>query len=595
VEEVRKALRMTVEDVAKDSADLKARKASLAKATQELRTVTDMYRALSLTEWRDETLEPALAEVDREAREELAKRMEESLRRLLAEGSTTSRLSAAAFIGALGPGLRETGARTAMTRRLTGDLIKLTDDSELRVRDEAARALSNITPEPTEAAPALGKLLKAEEVSLRRTAAESLINLIREDMQLVSGKGKSTTGVQSTWSDVLRTAAAVVPEATTGFTDSDAAVRRLCTEAVQEAAFTLYDYLFEPIKTARTPAVQDPLRSSEELRKPIPGERPNAAGGELEAVQNLTKILANHTMSLVGVLGDPDARVRLASRRALENMADARRRLEGHASAPGTPIPMRERLPAPAREIKEPNKKSATGAGAEEAEAQAGEQPPVSEASQNLLRGIRGPLEKLAAGVHDPDPQVRLVTLDVLELLGDNAIPVGGALVDALRDSDKFVRWAAARTLGKITTPLLPDRAVPGLARMLEDVDLDVRLMAATTLEHYGPSAKGAIPVLARTINRGDTEIRIAALKALQGIGTDSLLVLPAITAALSQPDLRVRQAAAEVLGRFGPLAKEAMGPLQKALDDEDPDVRKAASEAILSIMSPAAEAEKSK
>ena len=55
----------------------------------------------------------------------------------------------------------------------------------------------------------------------------------------------------------------------------------------------------------------------------------------------------------------------------------------------------------------------------------------------------------LAAGLMDPNPRSRLAAVEALETLGDAARPVAPALVRSLQDPDRFVRWAAARTLGK--------------------------------------------------------------------------------------------------------------------------------------------------
>ena len=41
-------------------------------------------------------------------------------------------------------------------------------------------------------------------------------------------------------------------------------------------------------------------------------------------------------------------------------------------------------------------------------------------------------------------------SIDALEMLGDQALPAVPALTRALADPDLFVRWAAARTLGKM-------------------------------------------------------------------------------------------------------------------------------------------------
>src|SRR5581483_10740838 len=56
----------------------------------------------------------------------------------------------------------------------------------------------------------------------------------------------------------------------------------------------------------------------------------------------------------------------------------------------------------------------------------------------------------LAAGIKDPEWQARQSSINVLETLGPDAAPAANALAQALADPDRFVRWAAARALGRL-------------------------------------------------------------------------------------------------------------------------------------------------
>jgi HEAT repeat protein len=204
---------------------------------------------------------------------------------------------------------------------------------------------------------------------------------------------------------------------------------------------------------------------------------------------------------------------------------------------------------------------------------------------------MAGTVQAMIAGLSDPDFRVRLVSIDVLEIRGGAAAPAIPALVRALRDPNKFVRWSAARTLGKLA-PRQGEDVVPALLRMLDDrEDMGVRITAAKAIKEYGkassPAVKQAVPVLARVINRGDKEYIIAVMETIQGIGTEAQGALPAVAWILRNRELpsNVRQVAARTLGRFGPLAVRQLKDLRAVMtSDPDDDLRKEASVAVLSI-----------
>ena len=204
--------------------------------------------------------------------------------------------------------------------------------------------------------------------------------------------------------------------------------------------------------------------------------------------------------------------------------------------------------------------------------------------------GIQGTIQTMIDNLKHPDYRVRLAAVDTLETFGRQAAPAIPALVTALRDYNKFVRWSSARTLGRLN-PRQADEVVPGLMRLLDDrEDPSVRIAAAKALELYGEHAKKAVPELARVINRGDKEYIFAILKTIQGIGTDAAPALPNVAWILSDrsqpPSVRIE--AANTLGRFGPLAKDQLPILREIMtDDPDEDVRNAASTAVLAVDRP--------
>jgi HEAT repeat protein len=200
---------------------------------------------------------------------------------------------------------------------------------------------------------------------------------------------------------------------------------------------------------------------------------------------------------------------------------------------------------------------------------------------------MQGSVQALAAQLRHGDLAARRSALDTLEALGPDAAPAAAELVAALRDRDKFVRWAAARTLGKFG-PAAGEIVALQLAQLLTDGDLDVRLAAAAALERLGPAAQPATADLCRTVGSTDAELRLAALRALGTIGDpDVQEAVAQVALALRDSDGRVRMLAAQVLGKFGPAARQTVAALGQALQDPSPDVQKAAGEALLTILRP--------
>jgi HEAT repeat protein len=189
--------------------------------------------------------------------------------------------------------------------------------------------------------------------------------------------------------------------------------------------------------------------------------------------------------------------------------------------------------------------------------------------------------------IHAPQSTLRRAGVEILELLGDKAVPVLPSVAEALGDQNRFVRWAAARAIGNIGPKQAPF-AVPGLARLLFDLDDNVRLAASATLEAMGAEAKGAVPALVKAVVTGDAEPRVASMYVLVSIGADHCQpALGGLIESLKDEDPRVRRAAADVLGKLAPIAGPAIPALRKAMEDDDQEVRINAGEAILAILAP--------
>ena len=177
------------------------------------------------------------------------------------------------------------------------------------------------------------------------------------------------------------------------------------------------------------------------------------------------------------------------------------------------------------------------------------------------------------------------------------------ALVDALRDPNEDVRWAAAWALGEIGKP-----AVRPLVQALKDEEGEVRWKAAWALEKMGRQvldslldafateegeAKSKIAMvlgsigdvravrpLVQALGDEDESVRWGARWALQKLG--GAVVRSLVKTLEEDEDPRARMDAAVALGVIGD--SSAVPTLVSALSDESEGVREAAERALVEI-----------
>jgi len=149
------------------------------------------------------------------------------------------------------------------------------------------------------------------------------------------------------------------------------------------------------------------------------------------------------------------------------------------------------------------------------------------------------------------DSRTRVVTIDAIADLGQNAKPALEPLVTATQDPDVRVRWHAARAIGLIGEDA--SSAIPVLVKLLADPDPIVAAQAAAAIGHIRADEDDD------TITADDAT-RYAA-------GQD------AVAKAIVHPDPRVRRAAIRAIRHFDP-APTVLAPLfAKQLGDADPSV----------------------
>ena len=507
---------------------------------------------------------------------------------------------------------------------LTPDLIELTRLNDPAVpaasslaQRAAARALGQIQPlNPAEVVSALEQLLadRNNAVDLRLTAARALDSLAQaasEEMQRSLGlddniQNRFLDFAQAIWSAVLRQ----------GLADQPVEVRRTCLTAFSRIATEMLDISVLPESNLVGVRDTDPA-----IAKLI-DERMS------RYYQRLAEVFAEYGKnagSLAAAARDEDPTARLTALSILADLANVRQRLVSLTTGAVPPSPPPSGPPGPPASDGKTIKPGASRAPRASVILVRAEEPARDKSQQESLdsvaRGLDQTLGALQQALRAPDEGTRRAAVDVLEILGPAAYPALDALTGALYDPDKFVRWAAARTLGNLAqaeadkqrfTAARAEAAVRGTAELLRDEDVGVRLAAAVALAKYGSRARAAAPILTATLNhsqtdaalnlyptpdtepdliKGDPSIRIAAFIALEAIDDDAAIrALPEAVVALKDGNIQVREAAADMIGREGPKVSaeqraQLVRELGKAITDPDGDVRRSVSGALLRLM----------
>ena len=518
----------------------------LAEQINKLR-ISDLRRALSF-KWLKE---------DDQWRRAVGKKLATDLQDAAKSKDKNVRLAVANLIAEMGPKkvpaldeLKDTGG---FARSLAPIVVTLVGDSDMEVSWEALRALGTINADPKIAVPEFKKVLEMETDSpaSHRLAADGLKRLLLVATHLYNKGLPVAEDVKVSVSpkellDIARPVVTAIGSASaagtrTGLFDADFEVRVLLLEALEASAAAF---------------ISD-FRTVDDLsKKRIRGyyERVTEINALLQDLAELVerKSKGKSEELLTRAIQDGDVRVQRAAISALEELGRLRARM----------LKLVASLPAIEGEAA----------------------PKVNPTFDQKMEGM---VLKAAALLRSPDLSVRRSAMHFLEDLEDRAGPALDFLIERLEDPDRFLRWAAARTLANLPAEKAA-KAVPALRRVLSYPDMDVRLAAVATLVHLEQLAKDALPELEKGILQPhrDPEYRIAVMKALISIGpVHSIPAIPTVVKALKDGDPRVRRIAAEVLGKFGPLARQAVPALREALGDDDAEVRENASLAILNIL----------
>ncbi len=180
----------------------------------------------------------------------------------------------------------------------------------------------------------------------------------------------------------------------------------------------------------------------------------------------------------------------------------------------------------------------------------------------------------MVAHIRIPDATiVRSAAARALGSLGPEAKAAVPQLAQAIKQSERQLRWDAAGALGH-----LGQEAVPVLLPLVADKDYDLRHAAVFALGQIGPNAERAIPVLIERLTDEVEVVRVAAAQSLQQIGQSALLALIEV---VEHGHGDVRGAAAQALTRFPPSRRLVLTPLSNMAQSSDPEEREQALESL--------------
>jgi HEAT repeat protein len=557
-----------------------------------LKTLSDLRRAYFLTEWLgdaknlDQKLKLRDAVGDR-----LAQRIRAS-----AVGNADRQIAACIMIADIAEKDEPDRRVQKYAARFSGLLLGtktekgLVHQEDVRVRQAALHALGKITPLPADAMPVLRSVLKKDELGPRRLAAFALSDLVKNAVFLTRDEEMATIN------EAVAEAARVMHRS-----GEDEQIRGYCLQTILISARIFTDYYWTtrfdlakepgPIqfvedkklnKLVLVPSVQELLTSYREAMPQFLSflQQDSSPKVKLAALETISQIIAS--------------RYRLCEELQKEHDEKLNRELQ---KKQGKEIVLAKDFRPRSELLKEfnaPDPIEPLLAGQWEVI------PAVVKQTDNvpLKRGVMLLLERIAEDVEatlQTKKQEKSITAETMRRFAR-------AITPALYDSDRFVRWTAARTLRYISPEYIDDDVVLALGRMLNGRDPDLSRAAATTIEAIAqaPFATRTITFLRTAIADPtiDADNRVAAMKALVAIGAKAANqvavneAFPELTTAVGSDDATVRREACLTLGQLGhPNSDEqyraAINALKAAMRDDDIDIRLNASEAILSITPP--------
>ena len=131
----------------------------------------------------------------------------------------------------------------------------------------------------------------------------------------------------------------------------------------------------------------------------------------------------------------------------------------------------------------------------------------------SVIKPIPPNIQNLMSALRSESVDVRRYCVEALAEMGPEAAP---ALIKALRDKEKWIRYQGAIGLGQIGPEAKV--AVPALIEALKNKDRELCMVAADSLVEIGPEAREAVPDLIEILE--DKEVGILAAMVLTFINT---------------------------------------------------------------------------
>jgi HEAT repeat protein len=204
--------------------------------------------------------------------------------------------------------------------------------------------------------------------------------------------------------------------------------------------------------------------------------------------------------------------------------------------------------------------------------------PDLSENRNQAIRILGPELPAiLVKALKDDDEEVRRSAMWALGRFARDGATTFPALRDAMKDANPTVRRFA---LEAICASNVPDwKKAEVLAGALED--REVRGDAILRLNDMYREASGAVPGLVKLLEDMDQKPDVLVIQLLGRIGPDAKPAVAVLTKGLEHPEPGIRSRMAEALANIGPQAKDAVHSFEAALADEDDGVRVAAARAL--------------